>query len=79
MSSPIRMAALAVDLPAFAVCRHRPHQHIVVGGAVASATLDGTRLSDLKVIWRQTAKTFGGHKTELEALAAALEHAGRHG
>ena len=36
--------------------------NMVVGGAVVSATLDGTRLSDLKVIWRQTPKTIGrGH------------------
>lgn len=33
-----------------------------VGGAVASATLDGNRLSDMKVIWRQHPKTIGrGH------------------
>jgi glucose/arabinose dehydrogenase len=35
---------------------------MLVGGAVASATLDGNRLTDLKVIWRQTPKTIGrGH------------------
>ena len=34
----------------------------VVGGAVASATLDGNRLSDVKVIWRQSPKTLArGH------------------
>ena len=34
----------------------------LVGGAVASATLDGNRLSDVKVIWRQTPKTIArGH------------------
>jgi glucose/arabinose dehydrogenase len=32
------------------------------GGAVARATLDGTRLSDVQVIWRQEPKTIGrGH------------------
>jgi aldose sugar dehydrogenase len=35
---------------------------MLVGGAVASATLEGNRLADLKVIWRQTPKTIGrGH------------------
>ena len=35
---------------------------MLVGGAVASATLDGNRLTDVKVIWRQTPKTIGrGH------------------
>ncbi len=35
---------------------------VLAGGAVASATLDGNRLSDVKVIWRQTPKTIGrGH------------------
>jgi aldose sugar dehydrogenase len=35
---------------------------MLVGGAVASATLDGNQLKDLKVIWRQTPKTIGrGH------------------
>jgi glucose/arabinose dehydrogenase len=35
---------------------------MLVGGAVASATLDGNRLTGLKVIWRQTPKTIGrGH------------------
>ena len=34
----------------------------LVGGAVASATLDGNRLSDVKVIWRQNPKTIArGH------------------
>jgi glucose/arabinose dehydrogenase len=34
----------------------------LMGGAVASATLDGNRLSDVKVIWRQEPKTIGrGH------------------
>jgi glucose/arabinose dehydrogenase len=36
--------------------------HVLAGGAVASATLDGNRLSDVKVIWRQSPKTIGrGH------------------
>ncbi len=36
--------------------------NMLVGGAVARATLDGTRLSDVQVIWRQTPKTIGrGH------------------
>ena len=35
---------------------------MLVGGAVASATLEGNRLADLKVIWRQAPKTIGrGH------------------
>lgn len=35
---------------------------IVRGGAVARARLDGNRLEDVKVIWRQTPKTLGrGH------------------
>ena len=35
---------------------------MLVGGAVASATLDGNRLTGVKVIWRQTPKTIGrGH------------------
>jgi aldose sugar dehydrogenase len=34
----------------------------IAGGAVASATLDGSRLSDVKVIWRQSPKTLArGH------------------
>jgi len=36
--------------------------NMLVGGAVASATLDGTTLKDVRVIWRQTPKTIGrGH------------------
>ena len=36
--------------------------NMLVGGAVARATLDGNKLSDLQVIWRQTPKTIGrGH------------------
>ena len=36
--------------------------NMLVGGAVASATLDGTVLKDVRVIWRQTPKTIGrGH------------------
>jgi aldose sugar dehydrogenase len=36
--------------------------NMLVGGAVASATLDGTALKDVRVIWRQTPKTIGrGH------------------
>ena len=36
--------------------------NLLVGGAVASATLDGTRLTDVQVIWRQEPKTIGrGH------------------
>ena len=36
--------------------------NMLVGGAVASATLDGTSLKDVRVIWRQTPKTIGrGH------------------
>ena len=36
--------------------------NVLVGGAVARATLDGNRLSDVQVIWRQTPKTIGrGH------------------
>lgn len=36
--------------------------NMLVGGAVASATLDGNQLKDLKVIWRQTPKAIGrGH------------------
>ena len=35
---------------------------MLVGGAVASATLDGNRLNNLQVIWRQNPKTIGrGH------------------
>lgn len=36
--------------------------NVLAGGAVARATLDGNRLTDLQVIWRQTPKTIGrGH------------------
>jgi glucose/arabinose dehydrogenase len=36
--------------------------NLLVGGAVARATLDGNRLTDVQVIWRQTPKTIGrGH------------------
>jgi glucose/arabinose dehydrogenase len=36
--------------------------NVVKGGAVAAATLDGNRLTDVKVIWRQVPKTVGrGH------------------
>ena len=36
--------------------------NVLVGGAVASATLDGNRLTDVNVIWRQNPKTIGrGH------------------
>jgi glucose/arabinose dehydrogenase len=36
--------------------------NMLVGGAVARATLDGNRLSDVQVIWRQVPKTIGrGH------------------
>ena len=35
---------------------------MLVGGAVASATLEGNRLTNVQVIWRQTPKTIGrGH------------------
>ena len=38
------------------------NDNLLSGGAVASAMLDGTRLSDVKVIWRQNPKTIGrGH------------------
>ena len=38
------------------------NDNLLVGGAVASATLDGNRLNDVKVIWRQDPKTIGrGH------------------
>ena len=36
--------------------------NLLAGGAVARATLDGTRLTDVQVIWRQEPKTIGrGH------------------
>jgi len=36
--------------------------NMLVGGAVARATLDGNRLNNVEVIWRQTPKTIGrGH------------------
>jgi aldose sugar dehydrogenase len=36
--------------------------NMLIGGAVASATLDGTALKDVRVIWRQSPKTIGrGH------------------
>jgi aldose sugar dehydrogenase len=36
--------------------------NMLVGGAIARATLDGNRLTDLQVIWRQRPKTIGrGH------------------
>jgi glucose/arabinose dehydrogenase len=36
--------------------------NMLVGGAVAGATLDGSSLKDVRVIWRQTPKTIGrGH------------------
>ena len=36
--------------------------NMLIGGAVASATLDGTALKDVQVIWRQNPKTIGrGH------------------
>jgi aldose sugar dehydrogenase len=36
--------------------------NLLAGGAVASATLDGTTLKDVRVIWRQAPKTIGrGH------------------
>lgn len=39
-----------------------PADNQLRGGVVASATLDGNRLSDVKVIWRQEPKTVGrGH------------------
>jgi glucose/arabinose dehydrogenase len=39
-----------------------PSDTLVRGGAVARATLDGERLTDLRVIWRQVPKTAGrGH------------------
>ena len=43
---------------------------LVVGGAVARATLDGNRLRDVQVIWRQTPKTIGrGHFGNRIAIA----------
>ena len=40
----------------------RPQDHDLKGGAVARAKLEGNRLTDLKVIWRQVPKTIGrGH------------------
>jgi aldose sugar dehydrogenase len=36
--------------------------NLLVGGAVASATLDGNRLTNVQVVWRQAPKTIGrGH------------------
>jgi aldose sugar dehydrogenase len=38
------------------------NDNMLVGGAIASATLDGTALKDVRVVWRQTPKTIGrGH------------------
>ena len=40
----------------------KPEDHQLKGGAVARGRLDGNRLADVKVIWRQVPKTIGrGH------------------
>lgn len=42
--------------------KNKPDDHQLKGGAVARARLDGAKLADLKVIWRQVPKTLGrGH------------------
>jgi aldose sugar dehydrogenase len=44
--------------------------NMLVGGAVASATLEGNALTNLQVIWRQTPKTIGrGHFGNVMLLA----------
>lgn len=45
-------------------------KHLVAQGRMAMVARVSTPL--------QTAKVFGGHKTELEALNAALDHAASH-
>ena len=52
----------AQDTPDPRLGGRKPTDHQLKTGAVARAKLDGDKLADLKVIWRQTPKTLGrGH------------------